>query len=143
MLGECFFLFCCILDSLPICMQTDEAAANKNTQLSLTIFNYGYQGGLRLFDMKTFIYSLPPSVRHTVSGSIGPPSAMSSSNMALSPQPHLEYLGWGPSGNAFVYVHKSNLYYRDEWIDTLRRRCEWNKIRIKSIGGAHSKGLCL
>ena len=54
------------------------------------------------------------SVRHPV---VAPTSdgdaATSPPKAALSPQPHLEYLGWGPTGNAFVYVHQSNLYYRD------------------------------
>ena len=44
---------------------------------------------------------------------VAPTSDASPPKAALSPQPHLEYLGWGPTGNAFVYVHQSNLYYRD------------------------------
>ena len=48
-----------------------------------------------------------------VEEAVPPAAAIPSSEMALSPHPHLEYLGWGPTGNAFVFVYKSNLYYRD------------------------------
>ena len=52
----------------------------------------------------------------------GTPAAISSSKFAMAPQPHLEYLGWGPTGNAFVYVYKSNIYYREGQIDASIRQ---------------------
>ena len=44
-----------------------------------------------------------------------PAAAPAPSAKSASEQPHLEYLGWGPAGNAFVFVFKSNLYYRERW----------------------------
>ena len=71
------------------------------------------------------------SVRHPVVALTSDGDAATSpSKVALSPQPHLEYLGWGPTGNAFVYVHQSNLYYRDAGAAASKCQCSARKRNI-------------